>query len=300
MKSLEKIIKVELLKIPEFTLDYFQSEIFRNLYLEFFFEKCRFLISPDFHYITTGQGSEIEKKKLENILTNHRDAILKTKSYIMYNLSFYSSLLETNSFYITQNNYLVIARIIFKSNTDNFEVKLYTINESDLPDNYLEKLYLGRDFISLKSIKRDYLGISWMKNSLAEQLIKLHKRLTENLSKEDFAKIKNEFLGELENLGIDFSDSVEKLTKNLPREISSSNVENETLIQSNVGFRSLKHILVEMDEAVCELERYMFEKNFIPAVRFATKLKKDITNAVNYIMFKVNGRISDYVNNIHI
>jgi hypothetical protein len=36
------------------------------------------------------------------------------------------------------------------------------------------------------------------------------------------------------------------------------------------------------------------------AARYVTKLRKDLTNGVNYVMMKVNGRISDAVNGIHI
>jgi len=36
------------------------------------------------------------------------------------------------------------------------------------------------------------------------------------------------------------------------------------------------------------------------AARYATKLRKDLANDVNYILLKVNGRISDAVNGIHI
>jgi hypothetical protein len=36
------------------------------------------------------------------------------------------------------------------------------------------------------------------------------------------------------------------------------------------------------------------------AARYVTKLRKDLTNDINYIMVKVNGRISDAVNGIHV
>jgi hypothetical protein len=36
------------------------------------------------------------------------------------------------------------------------------------------------------------------------------------------------------------------------------------------------------------------------AARYVTKLRKDLTNDINYIMVKVNGRISDAVNGIRV
>lgn len=300
MKSLEQLTKIELLKIPEFTFDYFQSEIRKNLCLEFFFEKCRFIVKPDFNFITTGDSTDFEKKKLKTILSIHQDAIDKIKQYIMYSLSFYSSLLETNSFYILQNNYLIIARIIMIEGSQDFEIKLYTINKEELPKNYKDKLYLGRDFISLKTVKRDYFGILWIQKSTTQQFIRLKGRLEKLLTKKNFTFIEKEYLEDLENLAVEFSEFVRKILENLPRDISSSNVEKETLIQTNVGFRSVKHILLEMHEALLELERKMFDKNLLPSIHYVTKFKKDIANVINYIMFKVNGRISDYVNDIRI
>lgn len=36
------------------------------------------------------------------------------------------------------------------------------------------------------------------------------------------------------------------------------------------------------------------------AARYVTKLRKDLVNDINYVMLKVNGRINDAVNGIHI
>ena len=36
------------------------------------------------------------------------------------------------------------------------------------------------------------------------------------------------------------------------------------------------------------------------AARYVTKMRKDLTNDINYIMVKVNGRISDSINAIRL
>ena len=68
----------------------------------------------------------------------------------------------------------------------------------------------------------------------------------------------------------------------------------------NRRFRELKHILIEMEESARELETMMFDRNLSRAVRYATKFRKDLTNYSNYFMLKINGRLTDAVNGIHV
>ena len=53
------------------------------------------------------------------------------------------------------------------------------------------------------------------------------------------------------------------------------------------------------DEVLEEMEERLFERSS-EATRYVTKLRKDVTNAVHYIMLKVNGRISDAINGIRL
>jgi hypothetical protein len=61
----------------------------------------------------------------------------------------------------------------------------------------------------------------------------------------------------------------------------------------------MKHVLSDAEIVVRGMEEGMLEMGS-DAARYVTKLRKDLTNDVNYIMLKVNGRISDSVNGIHI
>jgi hypothetical protein len=47
------------------------------------------------------------------------------------------------------------------------------------------------------------------------------------------------------------------------------------------------------------MEQRLFEQAKT-AARYVTKLRKDVTNDINYIMMKVNGRISDTINAIRL
>ena len=301
MKSLEKIIAFEMIKVPDFTMDHFQAEIRDNLHLEFFFEKGRVIITPELDYMIIGDATDQEIDDISNLLAAHSGVIEKIKSYLMYNLSLYSALLETNSYYITLNNHLLISRfLMLDDESHHFEIKLYTINRVELPGNYKDKIYLGRDLLSLRRIHRDYFGLKFIHDSLNEQIKKLKGRIAEFVPGTDRFELEQEYLSDVESLVKEFSESSQKILSQFPADLTSADVETEALVKVNRYFRDLKHILIEVEGALSEIETRMFQKDLNRAVRYVTKFKKDITNDINYIMFKINGRISDYVNDIHI
>lgn len=290
-----------MLRVPQFHLDHFQEGIRKNLYLEFFFKSCRVLVTPDLNTITTGKADEEEEASLEIILKEKPDVIDKIKDYLQYDLTHYSALLETNSYYLTLNDYLLIARFVSLDDDPlSFIVKLYTINAMDLPANYSDKIYIGRDRISLQSLHRPHFGLKFIRNSLIEQFLKLKDRLKDHLGEEAYLEIESEFLGSMEDSIGDFAESAKEIEASFPNDISSKTMEESALIQANVKYRELKHILIEVEETLREMRGFMFRNNQDVAVRYVTKFLKDVTNNVNFIMFKVNGRISDAVNRIHL
>src|SRR6185295_1260275 len=112
MKSLQTIVAQAPLSIPPFRMDSFQQEILDNLHLEFFFNKCRFLITPSYGYLVTGEATPEEERALQMVLEERQTQLEKLKEYLLYSLALYSALLETNSYYIELNGHLVIARFI--------------------------------------------------------------------------------------------------------------------------------------------------------------------------------------------
>jgi hypothetical protein len=71
------------------------------------------------------------------------------------------------------------------------------------------------------------------------------------------------------------------------------------LLEVNRAFREMKHVLAEAETVARELEERLLAAGS-GAARYVTKLRKDLANDVNFIMLKVNGRISDAVNGIRI
>ena len=104
---------------------------------------------------------------------------------------------------------------------------------------------------------------------------------------------------DLEGLVDEFAQKADAVLRTYPAEISSRALRPETLLEVNRDFREIKHILSDAEILVREMEEGMLAAG-AHAARYVTKLRKDLTNDVNYIMVKVNGRISDAVNGIHV
>jgi cytosine/adenosine deaminase-related metal-dependent hydrolase len=100
-------------------------------------------------------------------------------------------------------------------------------------------------------------------------------------------------LEELETLARDVVDCY-------PHEISSRTVTPEGLLEVNRVFRDIKHVLLDVDESLRELEDGLRKGPSSQAARYVTKLRKDVENFVSFILIKVNGRITDSVNGFQI
>ena len=301
MHNLQKILSLEKFPSIYFRPDIFQEAVKKNLYLEFFFSSTRALISPSLKVTATGPVSAEEEQAMHASLKNASKRLEVIKEYVVYQLALYSALLETNSYFICSNRHLVICRFVaIDAGHTDYELKLYTISPEDLPHNYKDKLYIGRDFISLAKVEREHMGLRVIRNSLTDQIKKLYNRNKDLLDGDDFKDINSEYLDEFRELFIDFSEETDLLLDNFPVNINLKDLSAEQILDFNRRFRELKHILLDMQGTVQDMEKTLFERKQSRAVRYATKFGKDITNYVNYITFKINGRISDAVNGIHL
>jgi len=293
MENLNSIVDRESLRVPEFHLDLFQSQVSEAMHLEFFFARCRFLITPNFNYLKTGEASADEEGQLRTILAQRQRQLEDLKRLLIHSLALHSALLETNSYFISVNQHLVIAR--FVSFGDGFEVKLYTLRPEDLPARYTDKLYLGRDLLLLDVPRHPHFGLRYLRDSLREQLVKLKRRLAALTPEKVQAAMREEFLADLDELVADVSSRADEILQGFPGEPDSE----KQLLELNPRFRDIKHLLTEMDGVLAEMEEALFVQAK-DAARYVTKLRKDVTNDVNYIMMKVNGRISDSINAIRL
>jgi len=299
MNSLTAIVDGDPIRVPDFGLDRFQAELLKNLHLEFLVEGGRVLITPHLRLSATGAVGADETARLEALLAEKQDQIQQLKRYLLLNLSLYSGLLEACSYDIALNDNLVISRIVsFRAHPGVYEVKLYTLSQEDLVANYGDKIYLGRDFVSLARLQRDHFGIVWIRDSLRQQLARLAARVAKLAAPVERPWLEEELLPELEESLDEFASEVDSIVAECPARVSAE-LAPEVMLEVNSRFREVKHTLSEAELTLAEAEARLIADSSDVA-RYVTKLRKDLTNYVDYVMVKVNGRISDAVNGIHL
>jgi hypothetical protein len=300
MDSLTAINERASIDLPDLGMDEFQIEVLKRLHLEFFFAHCRVLVTPHLAYTATGPTEPGEEDALKAILRERQERIEQMKRYLLYNLSLYSGLLEANSYSIALNNHLLISRFVhFKAHPGVYEVKLYTHSQEDLVAHYSDKIYLGRDFVSFDHLVRDHFGIAYIRDSLRQQVDKLKARIASRSSGDERAALESELIPEVEQSLGELSEQADALVARCPPRISAEGISREQLLDVNSRFRELKHTLSEAESTLREAEESLI-RDSSDVARYVTKLRQDVTNDVDYIMVKVNGRISDAVNGIRI
>lgn len=298
MKTLCALVEREAFEVPAFTLDHFQRKVRDGLHLEFFLARGRLILTPHLAPLTTSEASPAEEEEVRAILDEKQDLLEQIKLYLLYNLSLYSALLETNSYHIALNEHRVISRFL-PYEPGVCEVKVYTQPPGDPVERYGDRIYLGRDCLPLDSPRRPHLGLGYLRRSLPEQIVKLKARLEGHATAAERASLGDGSVADLEELAEEFCQKADRLLRTYPPEISSRALAPETLLEVNRDFRELKHVLSDAEIVVREMEERLLATSS-DAARYLTKLRKDLTNDVNYILMKVNGRISDAVNGIHI
>jgi len=299
METLKTLVDREPLEVPPFTHEPFQGKVLEALHLEFFLARCRVIVTPHLSYLTTGEYGGEEVAVIEEILAEKQENLHQLKLFLLRDLALYSALLETNSYDIEVNSHLTIARFLRYPDPAGYEVKLYTLRPADLPGNYGDKIYLGRDLLVLDGPRRPHLGLGYLRRALPQQLEKLRTRLGRHVSPQELAELERDFLQDVAELLGEFAQRADALMQTFPSEISSLALGTERLLEVNQDFRGLKHLLAEAEALLHETEQRTMTSGS-HAARYVTKLRKDFTNTINYILLKVNGRISDAVNGIGI
>ena len=298
MKTLSALVEREAFEVPVFALDHFQTKVREGLHLEFFLACGRLILTPHLTPLTTAEATAAELEQVRALVAEKQELLEELKLYLLYTLSLYSALLETNSYHIAVNEHRVISRFL-PYDAGACEVKVYTQPPGDPVARYGDRIYLGRDYLPLDSPRRPHLGLGYLRQSLSEQLVRLRDRLRRHATAAELASLDEDFLSDLEELAGEFAQRADQVMRAYPPEISSRALPREALLEVNRDFREIKHVLSEAEIVAREMEERLLAAGS-GAARYATKLRKDLANDVNYIMLKVNGRISDAVNGIRI
>ena len=293
MNEVEELSKLDIKNLPPLKtllLDDLHQNVLSHLYLELGVGPVLYLLSPSYSVINPSANEIISDfiQKKENILNY-------IKEYIIQNLTVYSVSLDVNSYFIEQNNFLVLARLR-ESDSDGrrYEIKFYTHSPRELMTQYQDKIYIGRDFIDLFQFKRKYLGAKELIISCKEQydtlLDKAEEKLKKPLVYKSFFQEIKEYVNELH------TESLEIL-QSLPPYLDFGKLKGEDLIDINSQYRTINHYMIELRDEVAEFENLLRFKKEMDFVRYVTKYKKDLANDISYFNIKINGSLQRKIYN---
>lgn len=290
MNEVEELSKIEVNKLPKpgpLVYDHLHRKVLKNLHFEIGSGPALYLLSPSYTVL-----SPSEDEAITDFITKKANLLNYLKENIVHNLAIYSVLLDVNSYFIEQNNFLVMARLRERdSGGRRFEVKFYTHSPRELMANYKDKIYIGRDFIDLFQFKRKYFGIKDLIISLKDQnavlLEKAEEKLKRPVKYKSFFQEISEYVNELHTESF-------LILQSLPPYIDFSKLKNDDLVDINSEYRSINHYLIELRDEVAEFENLLFT-NETGFVRYVTKYKKDLANLISYFNIKINGCLSQKI-----
>jgi hypothetical protein len=294
MNEVEELSKVDVKSLPPLRpilLNDLQQKVLKNLYIELGTGPVLYLLSPSYSVITPTPNETIN-----DFLSRSENLLDYVKEYILQNLAVYSVLLDVNSYFAEQNNYLVLARLRERdSGGRRYEIKFYTHSPRELMTNYKDKIYIGRDFIDLFHFRRKYLGVKELVNSVKDQyealLDKAEEKLKEPLEYKSFFQEMKESVNELRNESL-------VILQSLPPYLNFNKLKSKDLIEINAQYRTINHFLIELTDEVAEFENLLWNNKENNFVRYVTKYKKDLANAISFFNIKIIGCLNDKILNL--
>jgi hypothetical protein len=291
MNEVEELSKLDPAGLPPLKpllLDDLYQSVLKNLHLELGRGPVLYLLSPSYSVLnpTPDEG-------ITDFITRNEILLDYLKEAIVQNLAEYSVLVDVSSYFIEQNNGLVLARLRERdSDGRRFEIKFYTHSPQELLSRYEDKIYIGRDFVDLFTPNRKYFGLKDAVVSLKTQFERLSERAGSKLKKaQDFGSYFQEIgdsVGELHNEGL-------LILQSLPPHLDYAKLSGKDLIEINAQYRTINHYVIELHETVAEFENLLRFKERSDFVRYVTKFKKDATNLISYFNIKVTGVIAQRI-----
>ncbi len=157
MNEIDELLKLDVEDLPPLKpmlLDDLYQNTLKNLHLELGTGPVLYLLSPSYSVMTPTPNDAVTE------LITRKEALLDhLKEYIIQNLAIYSVLLDTSSYFIEQNGFLVLARLRERdSEGRRYEIKFYTHSPKELLTHYEDKIYIGRDFVDLFNFNTEIPG----------------------------------------------------------------------------------------------------------------------------------------------
>src|SRR4030043_385344 len=238
MEELSKLEPAGLPRLKPLLLDDLYQSVAKTLPPEIGRGPVLYLLSPSYSVLnpTPDEG-------ITDFITRNETLLDYLKEAIVQNLAVYSVLIDISSYFIEQNNGLVLARLRERdSDGRRFEIKFYTHSPKELLDRYEDKIYIGRDFLDLFSPSRKYFGVKDAVVSLKAQFdINAHYRTINHYVIE-----LHDTTSEFENLlrfkeRADFVRYVTKYKKDVTNLISYFNIKVNGVIAQRIHACKAKH-----------------------------------------------------------
>ncbi len=285
MNEVQELSKLDVKSLPPLrpmVLDDLHEKALKNLYLELGTGPVLYLLSPSYSVL-----QPTPNEVMADFIVKKGRLLDYLKESIIQNLAVYSVLLDINSYFVEQNNHLIIARLREKdSGGRRFEIKFYTNSPVDVTTHYEDKIYIGRDFIDLFNTRRKYFGVKEMILSLKEQNEKMIDKAQEKLAKPLEYK---SFFQEIKELVNELKSESLLILQSLPPLLEFSKMTAKELIDINAQYRTINHYVIELHDEVEEFENLLHFNKENDFARYVTKYKKDITNLISYFNIKING-----------
>lgn len=287
MKILERIYNLDIAKLPDPnipTKDPLINGIKKNMFIELPVEK-----GEGYHLINSNlklfRKKEVtEDGYINNILVERRSTLRFLIEKMVETCINNSAIFESNSYYIIQNDFLVIGRIKrFFKDDETFEIKFYTLQKKDLEKHYTDKIYIGGTFLNLNYPNLPYGGLNLYIDSLYDQLETLNFKAKTKLT--NLKKYKKTFFLEIKELVEETVSKSINIFTQIPSKIVIKKMSTDELVNTLSILREMKHYYLELSGEVGEFENVLRidkEENY---ARYVTKFKKDLKNTINYINF---------------
>jgi len=285
MNEVDELAKLDVQSLPPLrpmVLDDLHAKALKNLYLELGTGPVLYLLSPSYSVLHPTPNETISDfiSKKESLLDYLKECIIR-------NLAVYSVLLDINSYFVEQNNHVLLARLREKdSGGRRFEVKFYTNSPAEVTTHYEDKIYIGRDFVDLFIFKRKYFGVKELIISLKDQNEKMIDKAQDKLANPLEYK---SFFQEIQELVNELRSESLLILQSLPPHLEFSKLSDRDLIDINAQYRTINHYVIELHDEVEEFENLLHYKKENDFTRYVTKYKKDITNLISYFNIKING-----------
>ncbi|MBN2430021.1 MAG: hypothetical protein JXQ27_01025 [Acidobacteria bacterium] len=267
-------------------LDDLQAKVRENLFLELpQADGSHCLFSPALSPI-----SEDVEKRIRNLLQENSAILEYLKDRLINALVLDTAILETASYFIQQNDFLVLARLkYFKEIEKLLEIKLYTVSKRDITVHYSDKIYIGRLFLNMEQTELHYNGLNLYVLSLMDQYANLKNKSKTHLNNPK--RYRNYFV-EINELISDVVGEVIRSLDAVPPVFEPVKWSADELVRIKACYRSIVHLILELSDEVSEFEnvlRFNREDRF---ARYVTKYRKDLKNIIHQLNFNVLAKLA--------